>query len=86
MTDEKLQHLSGMDFQWRVLKERNNSMWDQRFGELKKFRDEHGHCRVPQKTRKLGKWVMHQRNNKSTRVARSEEQIAKLEAIGFFDS
>ena len=82
MTDEKLQHLSGMDFQWNAF----NAMWDQRFEELKKFRDEHGHCRVPQKSGKLGQWVKHQRNTKSVRVARSEEKTAKLEAIGCFDS
>ena len=86
MTNEKLQQLSGMGFQWSVKKERNNATWDQRFEELKKFRDEHGHCRVPQKSGKLGQWVKHQRNTKSIRVARSEEKIAKLEAIGFFDS
>ena len=89
MTNEKLQHLSDMDFQWSVMKERNNATWDQRFEELKKFRDEHGHCRVPRvpsRSGKLGKWVDHQRYNKSIRAARSEERIAKLEAIGFFDS
>ena len=84
MTDEKLQHLSGMDFQWSVLKERNNSMWDQRFGELKKFRDEHGHCRVPQGSGKLGQWVMHMRQ--TSRRPKSKDKIDKLEATGFFDS
>jgi hypothetical protein len=37
MTDEKLQHLSNMDFQWSVRKEHEDAMWNQRYGELTKF-------------------------------------------------
>jgi hypothetical protein len=85
MTDEKLQHLSDMDFQWSVLKERNGALWNQRYEELREFKDEHGHCRVPwtQKSVKLAQWVTDQRK-KRFRDARSEEKTAKLEAVGFF--
>ena len=86
MNDEKLQHLSDMDFHWSVKKERNSAVWDQRYEELEKFQEEHGHCRVPPGSGKLGGWVHHQRYNKSIRIARSEEKTAKLEAIGLFDS
>jgi hypothetical protein len=90
MNDEKLQHLSDMDFQWNgkaanIQKERNSAVWDQRLEELTKFKEEHGHCRVPRKG-KFGIWVNNQRNRKTTRVARTKEKTAKLEAIGFFDS
>ena len=78
MNDEKLQHLSDMDFQWSVVAE-----WDQRYKELKNFKDEHGHCRIPCKG-KLGIWGMHQRSTANR--PKSSEKIAKLEAIGFFDS
>ena len=90
MNDEKLQHLSDMDFQWNgnasnVQKKHNSDVWNQRYEELKKFKEEHGHCRVPQKG-KSGMWVKHQRYTKAIRIARSEEKTAKLEAIGCFDS
>ena len=81
MTNEKLQQLSGMGFQWSVKKERNNATWDQRFEELKKFRDEHGHCRVPRK----GKFGGGVKNQKARRAFTSKEKIIKFEEIGFFD-
>jgi hypothetical protein len=84
MTDEKLQHLSDMDFQWSVLKERNGALWNQRYEELRKFKDEHGHCRVPRRSG-IGEWVNHQKRKKN-RDARSEERTGKLEAVGFFDA
>ena len=77
MTNEKLQNLSHMDFQWRV-----DATWDQQFVELKKFRDEHGHCRVPRGSGKLGTWVNHQ---KARRASASKERIIKFKEIGFFD-
>jgi hypothetical protein len=89
MTDEKLQHLADMDFQWNgnasnVKKERDIAMWDQRFEELKKFKDEHSHCRVPRGSGKLGIWV---KNMRSTAMRpKNKEKIDKLEAIGLFDS
>ena len=84
MNDEKLQHLSDMDFHWSVKKERNSAVWDQRYEELKNFKGEHGHCRIPRKG-KLGIWVAMQRKSR-VRARSSKEHIAKLEAIGFFDS
>ena len=91
MTDEKLQHLSDMDFHWNgnasnVRKEHNSDVWNQRYEELKKFQEEHGHCRVPHLKGKFGCWVHNQRCSKKVRIARTEEKTAKLEAIGFFDS
>jgi len=68
----------------RVL-ERLESSWDVNFGKLVKFREEHGHCRVPQTYRldpKLAKWVQHQRafyiNGKL-----SSARFIKLETCGF---
>ena len=84
MTNEKLQHLSDMGFEWSVKKEREDATWDQRFEELKKFRDEHGHCRVPRGSGKLGQWVMHMRQ--TSRRPKSKDKIDKLEATGSFDS
>ena len=86
MTNEKLQHLSGMGFEWSVKKEREDAMWNQRFEELREFKDEHGHCRVPQGSGKLSIWVHTQKYKKNVIAARTEEKAVKLEAIGLFDS
>jgi predicted ATP-binding protein involved in virulence len=83
MTDEKLQHLSNMDFQWSVRKEHEDAMWNQRYGELTKFKDEHGHCRVAKQSGKLGVWEMNMRS--TAQRPKSKERIAKLDAIGLFD-
>jgi hypothetical protein len=84
MTGEKLDRLEDMGFQWSVKKEREDAMWNQRYGELKKFKEEHGHCRVPRRSG-IGEWVNHQKRKKN-RDARSEERTGKLEAVGFFDA
>ena len=83
MTDEKLQCLADMDFQWSVnKKEKEHTMWNQRFEELEKFKEEHGHCRVPQKTSKLGIWVRDQKAK--FRASNSKERVAKLRNIGVY--
>ena len=82
MTDEKLQHLLNMDFQWNVKKERNEVFWNQKFVELKRFKDEYGHCHVPKRTPSLGTWVNNQKNR---RASTSKDKLAKLETIGLFD-
>ena len=79
MTDEKLQHLANMDFQWSV----QNELWDQRFEELRKYKDEHGHCRLPQKGQ-LGNWAKEQRRS-TVRASRSKVRTARLNQIGFYD-
>lgn len=55
-----------------------------RFDELKVFKEKNGHCDVPQKSGSLGKWVSKQRDNfrnKSPKL--TKERINKLEALGF---
>ena len=81
MTDEKLQHLASTDFQWSV----QNELWDQRFEELRKYKDENGHCRIPrQSSGKLGIWVKEQRSKRRS-ASRSKVRTARLDEIGFFD-
>ena len=68
----------------RVL-ERLESSWDVNFGKLVKFKEEHGHCRVPARSsayRALGFWVSQQRR------LHLEGQLAfehfnKLNPLGF---
>ena len=83
MTDEKLQHLSDMGFEWSVKKERQDAMWNQRFEELREFKEEHGHCRVPKSSGKLGTWVRHMRS--AAQRPKCNEKIEKLKAVGLFD-
>ncbi|PYL26590.1 MAG: hypothetical protein DMF37_01580, partial [Verrucomicrobia bacterium] len=66
--------------------------WEERFGELKAFKERFGHCNVPQDWREnppLGRWARKQRGkNKSGEL--SEDRRLRLEQIGFlwepFDS
>ena len=85
MTDEKLQNLADIDFKWSWVKERNDTSWNQRFEELKNFKNKNRHCRVPRKTPKLGQWVKKQKGSRG-RASNSKERNAMLEAIGLFDS
>ena len=65
--------------------ERLESSWDVNFGKLVKFKEEHGHCRVPARWNvdpKFASWVSTQRIFFS-KDKLSPERIAKLESIGF---
>ena len=89
MTDEKLQALANMDFQWNATecntkKKQDADIWNQRFEELQAFKEEYGHCHVPRKTPKLGAWVKAQRGARR-RASNSEEKRAKLQEIGLYD-
>ena len=87
MTHEKIEHLEGMGFQWSVKKEGEDTMWNQRYEELRAFKERHGHCRVPQRSSgKLGKWVQNQKFHKRIIAGRTEGRVVKLETIGFFDA
>ena len=65
--------------------ERLAVLWDERYGELKQFKEDNGNCNVPTKwpdNQSLGQWVNNQRAfKKNGRL--SEERIARLESLGF---
>jgi hypothetical protein len=55
------------------------------FAELKRYRDQYGHCKVPQRwveNRRLSSWVTTQRNRKKKGTI-SPEQERRLDATGF---
>ena len=59
--------------------------WDERFGELVKFKEENGHCNVPNRYDKnpsLGSWVSKQRQDYKKKGL-TQDRIDKLNAIGF---
>ena len=55
--------------------------WNNWVFELLKYKEEHGHCNVPQKYARLGPWVLHQRNFYRTGKL-SEARRDKLEYLG----
>ena len=56
--------------------------WDEKFQRLKAYKEEHGHCDVPQggTDAALASWVSNQRRRKDTL---SVDQRRRLEALGF---
>ncbi|KAL7523979.1 hypothetical protein ACHAXR_000388, partial [Thalassiosira sp. AJA248-18] len=81
LREDRINDLDSIGFCWGNL----NDKWDQQFKELKKFKEEKGHCIVPQgysANRQLGIWVHNQRTlcKKGTI---SDDRISRLEKIGF---
>jgi superfamily II DNA or RNA helicase len=61
------------------------SSWDEYYGQLKAFKEQHGHCNVStslSSTYYLGLWVAHQRSIKRKGKLR-EDRVRRLEEIGF---
>lgn len=88
MTREHVEKVENIGFLWTPLKD----IWNVRFEELQEFKDQHGHCNgVPyhcKANKALGVWVGCQRVNyrlmkEGSRSGITEEQIQKLESIGF---
>ena len=88
MTAERVAALEKIGFEWGLDK---MSSWLRRYDELITFKQQHGHCNVPQRytpNLPLGQWVAHQRTfYKSLRQGKQSrmttERIAALEKIGF---
>ena len=86
LSPEQKDRLEGIGFEW-VLKKQEHSVgsWDERFKQLKEYREKKGHCLVPQKYKanpQLGEWVSRQRHfYKKNELL--PEQKDRLEGIGF---
>lgn len=64
-----------------------NCEWHDSYDRLQRYKEKHGHCRVPQSFEmrdgfKLGSWVMRQRQE-CKKGALSDERIGLLDAVGF---
>ena len=84
LSEEQVARLSEIGFTW-ILSESRRS-WDESFELLKAYKEEHGHCRVPQSAEyrwvKLGGWVTNQRKaHKAGKL--SEERVTQLNGIEF---
>lgn len=77
----KIRRLDGIGFPWNPRAER----WEERFAELQRFRDRHGHCDVPDRYPEnpdLGTWVWIQRRE-YFEGNMPRERIRRLERLGF---
>ena len=82
LAPERKRQLEELGFVWsRSCDEK----WDEMFRQLKEFKKEHGHCRVPyryKKNPKLGTWVHNQRQvNRKGKLA--PERKLRLDYLGF---
>lgn len=81
LSEERIEKLSGIGFTWSP----SEISWDNSFARLVEFRNEHGHCNVPQfwkDDRELARWVAAQRTAKRRGLI-SEERARALQSIGF---
>ena len=77
---ERRERLVALGFVWDSLA----ALWEEGFRFLEIFRQQEGHCRVPQRHReqgfRLGSWVKHQRDDKDRM---SPDRRERLDALGF---
>ncbi|ABM69340.1 DEAD/DEAH box helicase [Prochlorococcus marinus] len=76
LPSERIQELDDIGFIWDIL----SYEWNEKITLLKKFKEKHGHTKVPQKEPILGLWVTNLRSNKNNF---SSEKIQELNDIGF---
>lgn len=87
ISQERIDLLNALDFTWNA----QEAAWDRSFQVLKRFREEHGHCHVPNNQavyRKLGLWVKEQRRHysllKQGKPSQMTYQRCKiLDSVGF---
>lgn len=82
LSEALVDELERMGFDW-MMYDTNELRWQSRYYQLKIFKEENGHCRVPCKYKKnpqLGSWVAAQRQKESKL---KEYQKKRLDEIGF---
>lgn len=81
LSGERLERLNAIGFCWA---DRQHASWQDRFDELRRYRDLHGTTRVGN-DHPLGRWVSVQRTNyrKNNKRHLSQERIDQLDSIGF---
>ena len=82
LSKEKIDALKEIGFVWDPC----GDAWKLRFEELKAYKNKKGHCKVPAREGKLGRWVAEQRyayNTQNKKHNLSKERIDALNEIGF---
>jgi hypothetical protein len=89
ITQERVDLLNDIGFVWNRLE----NAWQRTYDDLKKYREENGHCHVPVNygDKSLFRWIAKQRKkyknyNEGKKPALSEEQIKLLEELDFFEA
>ena len=87
---ERYDKLQGIGFIFhkpsRVGFGQNATLWEERFNELKEFKNKNGHTNVPVKFKdnpQLGRWVQRQRALYRRGRELTQQRIDKLQGIGF---
>jgi hypothetical protein len=78
LSPDRMERLEALGFEW----DKHAVFWEKRFSELVRFKEEHGHCNVPDRRSEnpqLGTWV----NNQRRRGKLSPDRMKRLEEIGF---
>lgn len=93
LTQERIDQLNSIGFTWVVRSSKFNSTFEQHFADLKAFKNENGHTRVPHvydKNPKLGRWCHHIKlsykkiqQGQKPMIHMKQEHIDKLNAIDF---
>ena len=80
ISEERRQKLAKLGFVWDALE----ANWEEGFTYLTIYKEDKGHCRVPQHHKEhgfsLGQWVSVQRENRN---ALSDERLQRLDKLGF---
>ncbi len=80
LSEEMIRRLDELGFVWDA----REAAWEERFAELKRFRDERGHCDVPRSDYPiLANWIFNLRQERKKGTVFSEERVRRLDEIGF---
>jgi hypothetical protein len=93
LTQDQIKRLTDWGFTWeskikKPLKRADPLPWAERFKQLLKYKEEHGHTLVPQHYPELGQWVHGQRNDyrkfvRGQKCKMTAEKLGKLNELGF---
>jgi hypothetical protein len=92
MTQERVDALNNIGFQWVVGHQPNDAAWEEMFQTLMQYKQQHGHTRVSSSENKqLYKWVLNQRarrrlletNGEGKAKGMTWARVEKLNAIDF---
>jgi hypothetical protein len=91
LTTERIREVESIGFDWGTRKPDVAPIWSVRIQEMREFKEQFGHCLVPQQyadKHKLGQWVSKQRSNyrshqEGNPTPMTEDRIRELESIGF---
>ncbi|MGI8967035.1 MAG: helicase associated domain-containing protein, partial [Limisphaerales bacterium] len=81
LNEESIRRLEELDFVWHT----REASWEQMFSTLLEYQQKYGNCNVPYEwpeNPKLGKWVVQQRQVRTTGRL-SAERICRLDELGF---